>query len=96
MTHENLVTVVMRSAAIEVLQDEAYQIDEEVRRLLAEIERTPVEECRRGSFAQRFLELLKRRGEVARKVMVIFKGLLQSERLGAPAPVKWTMVDFAS
>jgi intracellular sulfur oxidation DsrE/DsrF family protein len=43
MTHEDLVTVVMRSAAIEVLQDEADQIDEEVRRLMAEIERTPVE-----------------------------------------------------
>jgi hypothetical protein len=91
----NLVTVVMQSAAIEMLQDEADQIDEEVRRLLAEIERTPVEECRRGSFAQSFLGLLKRRGEVARKGILIFKEA-QSERPRAPEPVNWTMVDFSS
>lgn len=91
----NLVTLVMQSAAIEVLQEEADQIDQEVQRLLAEIERASVEECRRGGFAQRFLELLKRRGEVARKAMVIFKEP-QSERPRAPEPVYWTMVDFAS
>jgi beta-glucosidase-like glycosyl hydrolase len=91
----NLVTLVMQRAAIEVLQEEADQIDEEVRRLLAEIERTPVEEYRRGSFAQCFLESLKRRGEVAGKAILIFKEA-QSETPRAPEPVNWTMLDFAS
>ena len=90
MTMTNLVTLVMQSAAIEVLQEDADQIDQEVQQLLAEIERTPVEECRRGSFAHCFLELLKRRGEVARKAMVIFKET-QSGRPRAPEPVNWTI-----
>ena len=69
----NLVTLVMQAAAIEVFQEEANRIDQEVQRLLAEVERASVEECRRGSFAQSFLGLLKRRGEVARKAIIIFK-----------------------
>jgi hypothetical protein len=54
----DLVSLVMEAAATELLHLEAVQIDQEVQRLLAEMERAPVEELRRGGFAQRFLELL--------------------------------------
>jgi hypothetical protein len=62
----DLVCLVMEAAATELLNVEAAKIDQEVQRLMAERECAPAEELRR-SFAQRFLELLKRRGEVARK-----------------------------
>jgi hypothetical protein len=70
----DLVTLVMQAAATELLQAEADQIDQEVRELLAEMERAPAEECRGGGFAQRFLELLKRRGKVARKGLLLKTG----------------------
>jgi hypothetical protein len=89
----DLVTFVMQAAATELLQVEADQIDQEVQRLLAEMQRAPVEECRGGSFAQRFLELLKRRGEVARKALVIFEEP-QSERPRVPEPIKWAKTDL--
>ena len=68
----DLIALVMQAAATEVLQREADQIDEEVQRLLAEMERAPTEEYRRGGFTWRFLELLRRRGEVARRAPVLF------------------------
>jgi hypothetical protein len=69
----SLVTTVMQSVAIKLLEEEADQIDQEVQGLLAEMERVPVEECRLGSFGQRFLDLLRRRGEVTREALLIFK-----------------------
>jgi hypothetical protein len=69
----DLVNFVMQAAATEVLQGEADQVDQDVQRLLAEIERTPIAERGRGGFVRRFLELLKRRGEVARKALFIFE-----------------------
>ena len=69
----DLVTLVMQAAATEALQEEADQIDQEVQRLLVEMERASVGENRGGGFAQRFLVLLKRRGEVARKALLLFK-----------------------
>jgi hypothetical protein len=67
----DLVTLVMQAAATEALQVEADQIDQEVQRLLAETERAPVEEGGRDRSIHRFLELLKRRGEVAQKALVV-------------------------
>ena len=69
----DLVTSVMQAAATEIVQGEADEIDREVERLLAEIERVPVAQCRHGAFGRRFLELLKRRGEIARKALDIFE-----------------------
>jgi hypothetical protein len=89
----DLVSLVMEAAATEVLHVEAVQIDQEVQRLLAEMERAPVEELRRGGFAQRFLELLKRRGEIAPKALIIFEEA-PSERPPAPEPIKWTISTF--
>jgi hypothetical protein len=89
----DFVALVMQAAATEMLQEEADQIDREVQRLLAEIERAPADEGSRGSFAQRFLELLKRRGDIARKALVIFEEPA-SERPRASEPIEWTKVDF--
>jgi hypothetical protein len=90
---KDLVSLVMEAAATEVLHVEAVQIDQEVQRLLAEMERAPVEELRGGGFAHAFLELLKRRGEVARKAPIIFEAA-QSERPLPPEPIKWTISTF--
>ena len=68
----DLVGLVMEAAATELLYEEAAQIDRDVQRLLAEAEQAPLDE-RRGSFAQRLLELLKRRGEIARKALIVFE-----------------------
>jgi hypothetical protein len=81
----DLVSLVMEAAAIELLHGDAVQIDREVQRLLAEMEHAPVEELRRSGFARHFLELLKRRGELARKALIIFEEL-QSEGPRAPEP----------
>jgi hypothetical protein len=89
----DLVGLVMEAAAIELLHVDALQIDREVQRLVAEMEHAPVEELRRDDFAQRFLELLKRRGEVARKALIIFEEP-QSEEPRAPESIKWTISTF--
>ena len=83
----DFVSLVMEAAAIEVLHVKAVQIDQEVQRLLAEMERVPVEALRGGGFAQPFLELLKRRGEIGRKALIIFEEP-QSERPPAPESIK--------
>jgi hypothetical protein len=48
-------------------------IDREIQQLVAKMEHLPLEECRRGEFLERFMELLRRRGEIAREVLVKFK-----------------------
>ena len=68
----DLVGLVMEAAATELLYEEAAQIDREVQQLLAEAEHAPAHECR-SALAQRFLELLERRGEIARKAPVVFE-----------------------
>ena len=90
-----LVNLVMEAAATELLHDAAIQIDQEVQRLLAEMERAPVEKRRRGGFAQRFLELMKRRGEVARKALNRIEEP-QSEGPRAHEPIEWTMATLGS
>jgi len=71
----DLIGLVMEAAATELLHEQAVHIDQEVQRLLAEMERAPVEECCSGTFMERFLALLERRGEIARKALVIFEEL---------------------
>jgi hypothetical protein len=65
----DLVTLVMEAAATEALREQADQIDQEVQRFLVEAEHVSAGETRDGRFAQRFLVLLERRGEVARKAL---------------------------
>ena len=67
----SLVHLVMEAAAAEVLHEEAAQIEQEVQRLLAEVGHATVEEPHHG-FRERFMQLLKRRGEVARKALILF------------------------
>jgi hypothetical protein len=71
----DLIGLVMEAAATELLHEQAIQIDQEVRDLLAEIERAPVEECCSSTYMERFLALLERRGQIARKALVIFEEL---------------------
>ena len=71
----DLIGLVMEAAATELLHEQAIQIDQEVQSLLAEMERAPVEEGGSDTFLERFLALLERRGEVARKALVIFEEL---------------------
>lgn len=74
----SLVSLVMEAAATERLRDEADQIEQEMQRLLAEMELATAKE-HRGGQVQRFLELLKRRGEIARRALALFEEL-ESER----------------
>jgi hypothetical protein len=67
---DGLARLVMKAAATELLHEEAAQIDQEMRRLLAEMEPAPACECR-GILLQRFLDLLQRRGEVAKKALIL-------------------------
>lgn len=76
------VDVVMQVAAIEMLSDEAAQIEQELQRLLAEVERTPVE-LHHDVFWERFMELLKRRGEVCRKTMILARHTRDDQRKNA-------------
>jgi hypothetical protein len=71
----DLIGLVMEAAATEFLHEQAIQIDQEVQHLLAEMERASVEECCSGTYMERFLALLERRGEIARKALVIFEEL---------------------
>jgi hypothetical protein len=67
---DDLARLVMKAAATELLYEEAAQIDREVQQLLAEMDRAPASECR-GTLAQRFLDLLQHRGEVAKKALIM-------------------------
>jgi len=69
----SLVNLVMEAAAAEVLHEEAAQIEQEVQRLLAEVGRATAAEPNPGVLRERFMELLKRRGEVARKALILFR-----------------------
>ena len=66
----DLVTVVIQAATIRRLEVECGPIDRDIQRLVAKMEHLPLEECRRGEFLERFMELLRRRGEIAREVLV--------------------------
>jgi hypothetical protein len=67
----SLVNLVMEAAATEVLYEERDQIEQEMGRLLAEVEHSNIRGPHYGVFCERFMELLKRRGEVARKALIL-------------------------
>jgi hypothetical protein len=67
----DLVSRVMKVAASELLYREAIQVDQEMEKLLAEMELVPRVEGCLGDFMLRFFALLKRRNEIARKALVI-------------------------
>jgi len=69
----NFVSLVMETAAAELLLEEAAQIEEEMQRFLSEMEQGTVENARHGVLLERFIGLLKRRGEIARKALILFK-----------------------
>jgi hypothetical protein len=52
------------------LELECGPIDREIQQLVAKMEHLPLEESRRGELLERFMELLRRRGEIARDVLV--------------------------
>jgi len=81
----DLVGLVMEAAATELLYEEAAQIDREVQQLLAEAKHASAQEPR-GALVQRFIELLERRGKVARKAPLVFEDP-PSERPREPEPV---------
>jgi len=66
----DLVTVVIQAATICRLEMECGPIDREIQQLVAKMEHLPLEESRRREFLERFMELLRRRGEIAREVLV--------------------------
>ena len=66
----DLVTLVIQAAAIRRLEMECGPIDRDIQQLVAKMEHLPLEESRRGEFLERFMELLRRRGEIAREVLV--------------------------
>ena len=81
----DLVGLVMEAAATELLYEEAAQIDREVQQLLAEAKHASAQESR-GTLLQRLIELLERRGEIARKAPLVFEDP-PSERPREPEPV---------
>ena len=78
----SLVSLVMETTATERLREETDQIDQEMQRLLAEMERATGKE-HRGGQVQRFLELPKRRGEIARRALAQFEKLESERRVRA-------------
>lgn len=60
----------MHAATVSRLEVECERIDREIAQLVAEMEQVSVEECRRRGLRARFMDLLARRGEVAREALV--------------------------
>jgi len=69
----DLVTLIMQAATISRLEEECDQVDQEVQQLLIEMEHLSAEDCRHGDSRERFMELLKRRGEIVCKALVTSK-----------------------
>jgi hypothetical protein len=67
----DLVSRVMKAAASELLHQEAIRVDQEMEKLLAEMELVPDVKGCLDDFMLRFFALLKRRNEIARKALVI-------------------------
>jgi len=95
---DDLARLVMKAAATELLYEEAAQIDREVQRLLAEMERAPASECR-GILAQRFLDLLQHRGDVAKKALIMRENTESGAAFAAriwPIPAEGQFVEALS
>lgn len=69
----DLVTLIMQAATISRLEEECDQVDQEVAQLLNEIEHVSIEDRRHGEYRERFMELLKRRGEIVCKALLTSK-----------------------
>jgi hypothetical protein len=67
----SLVSLVMKAAASELLHQEAIQVDQEMEKLLAEMELVPHVQGCLDDFMLRFFALLKRRNEIARRALLI-------------------------
>lgn len=67
----DLVSLVMKAAASELLHQEAIKVDQEMEDFLAEMALVPRIEGRRDDFTLRFLGLLKRRSEIAQRALGI-------------------------
>jgi hypothetical protein len=67
----NLVSRVMKAAASELLHQEAIQVDQDMEKLLAEMELVPHVQGCLDDFMLRFFALLKRRNEIARRALLI-------------------------
>ncbi len=78
----DLISLVMKTAARELLHQEACQVDQEMQELLAEMARDPVSAARLAEFAQRFFTLLKRRCAIAQRAM----GIRDAEFFGIFGP----------
>jgi hypothetical protein len=75
----DLVDLVMKVAANELLHQEANQVDQEMRELLTQMNRDPHIEGRLEELTLRFFALLKRRSGVAQRALGLgeaaFRGL---------------------
>jgi hypothetical protein len=67
----DLVSLVMKAAASELLRQEAIQVDQEMEEFLAEMELVPHVEGCLDDFMLHFFALLKRRSKIAQKALVI-------------------------
>jgi hypothetical protein len=67
----DLVSQLMTAAVIELLHQDAIQVDQEMEELLAEMELVPHVEGCLDDFMLRFFPLLKRRSEIAQKARLI-------------------------
>ncbi len=70
----DLVTLVMKAAASELLHQEARQVDQEMEELLAEMALLPALEDRLADYTRHFFTLLERRGHIARRALGIGEG----------------------
>ncbi len=65
----DLISLVMKAAASELLHQEASQVEREMKELLAELALVPATGTRLVDFTQHFLTLLKRRGNIAQRAL---------------------------
>ncbi len=65
----DLISLVMKAAARELLHQEASQVDQEMEKLLAEMALVPAVEARLADLMQHFFTLLKRRGNIAQRAL---------------------------
>jgi hypothetical protein len=83
---DDLVSLVMKVAASELLHQEAIQVDQDMEELLAEMALVPNIESRLDDFTLRFFELLKRRSKIAQRALGIANtGSLRTRQTGPDA-----------
>lgn len=80
----DLVNLVMKAAANELLHQEANQVDQEMKELLTEMKLDPLVEGRLEDLTLRFFALLKRRSAVAQRALGADEAAFRA--LFAPSP----------